>query len=178
MEIRGSRVHLRPMSHSDTEVILRWRGDPAVATHLFSERPPTREEHEEFLERLHSRSDRLEFIIVVNEGHVPVGTIGLSHIDRETGEAEYGILIGEEDARGKGVGREASELILDHAFRALGLDRVILNVFTDNVAAIALYRRLGFRLEPHGSTTKEKDGVRRHVARMIINRSEGVAAAS
>jgi len=177
MELHGPRVYLRPLSDEETDLILRWRSDPAVAAHLFSERPPSRAEHEAFLKHLHATSDRFEFAIVLNDG-TPVGTVGLSGIDRKSGDAEYGILIGDENARGKGVAREASELILDHAFRALGLHRVILNVFADNDAAIALYRRLGFRIDAAGCTMKERDGVSRQVLRMIIECSEGAAASS
>ena len=108
----------------------------------------------------------------------PVGTIGLSHIDGKGGNAEYGILIGEERARGKGIARESSDLILDYAFNGLGLHRVSLRVFADNQAAIALYRRLGFRIDTDGGATKEKDGIPRQVLGMVIDLSERAAAAS
>lgn len=169
-ELRGPRVHLRPLSSADTELVLRWRRDPAVAGQMFSD-PPTREDHERFLERLRADDDRLEFVIALNEGDLPVGTIGLSHIDRARGEAEYGILIGEQAARGAGIALEASELILDHAFRAMRLRRVVLNVFADNSAALALYRRLGFRLDPAGAGSRLKDGAARETLRMSIEES-------
>jgi spore coat polysaccharide biosynthesis protein SpsF len=174
MEIRGSRVYLRPMSTADTDLILRWRNDPYVASQLFSERPPTREEHNQFLDNLRARSDRQEFVIVLNEGDIAVGTIGLSQIDGTRGDAEYGILLGEADARGRGVAREASELILQHAFQALGLRRVVLHVFADNAAAITLYDHLGFHADPAHGKTKMKDGIARQVVRMVIERSEAM----
>jgi RimJ/RimL family protein N-acetyltransferase len=170
MEIRGSRVYLRPIDGTDTDLILRWRSDPQVAAQLFSEHPPTREEHEQFLRRLTTRNDRIEFAIVLVERDRAVGTIGLSSIDREKGEAEYGVLIGEADARGRGVARQASDLILDHAFRQLGLKRVFLHVFADNAAAINLYERLGFRIETASMATKMKDGVARQVLCMTIDK--------
>jgi RimJ/RimL family protein N-acetyltransferase len=175
MQIRGTRVHLRPLATGDTDLILRWRSQPAVASQLFSA-APSREEHEKFLRSLEADGDREEFVIVLNENDEAVGTVGLSHINRGHGEAEYGILIGEDVARGKGIAREASELILEHAFRRLHLRRVILNVFSDNAAAIALYRRLGFRDEPHGAEMKAKDGVPRRALRMVIEPSNIAAA--
>jgi RimJ/RimL family protein N-acetyltransferase len=145
---------------------------------LFSDRPPTREEHHEFLERLSTHGDRIEFVIFLNDGDVPVGAIGLSHIDPGKGEAEYGILIGEASARGQGLAREASELILSHGFRSLGLRRVVLNVFADNAAAIRLYERLGFRIVPEGTTTRMKNGVSRETLRMVMERPAGLRASS
>jgi UDP-4-amino-4,6-dideoxy-N-acetyl-beta-L-altrosamine N-acetyltransferase len=177
MELRGPRTHLRSLTPAETDLILRWRGDPAVATQLFSERPPSRAEHQAFLDRLRETDERVEFAIVL-AGGTPVGTIGLSHIDRKGGSAEYGILIGEESARGKGIAREASEVMLDYAFNVLGLHRVSLRVFADNHAAIALYRRLGFRSDAGGDAVKEKDGVPRQVLGMAIDLSERAAAAS
>ncbi|HMH50535.1 MAG TPA: GNAT family N-acetyltransferase [Candidatus Acidoferrum sp.] len=177
MELRGPRMHLRSLSDADTDLILRWRGDPGVAAQLFSEGPPSRAEHQAFLERLRETDERLEFAIVL-EGGTPVGTVGLSHIDRKGGNAEYGILIGEESARGKGIARAASDVMLDHAFNVLGLHRVSLRVFADNHAAIALYRRLGFRIAAGGAAIKEKDGIPRQVLGMVIDLSERAAAAS
>lgn len=172
MELKGSRVHLRPISSEDTDLILRWRSRDEIRAQLFSDRPPTRDEHERFLARLQECRDRLEFMIVLNDDGACVGTIGLSHISPEAGEAEYGILIGEERARGKGLAREASELLLDYAFTELQLQRVTLDVFADNPSALSLYRRLGFRPRPEGATVREKDGVMRQVMSMVTTPSE------
>jgi RimJ/RimL family protein N-acetyltransferase len=59
--------------------------------------------------------------------------------------AELGIVIGEPDCRGKGYGTEATRLILDYAFSALGLHNVMLRVFAYNEAAIRAYLKAGFK---------------------------------
>ena len=59
---RGS-VRLRPLDFSHTDRIVSWRARPEVARQFFSERAPTREEHEAWLSALLLRSDRQEFII-------------------------------------------------------------------------------------------------------------------
>ena len=175
MNPRGRRVHLRPLSDAETDLVLRWRSDPAVHAQLFAERPPTRQEHEAFLQRLRSTPERVEFAIVLHDG-TPVGTIGLSRIDRQQRTAEYGILIGDPAARGKGIAAEASELILDYAFQTLGLDHVVLQVFADNEAALGLYRRLGFVADGDESLTRTKDGIERKVIRMVLERPARVEA--
>src|SRR5439155_11043017 len=82
-----------------------------------------------------------------------IGTVGLSGISARHRRAEFGILIGDHTARGLGLGFEASKLLLDDAFGALGLARVFLQVFSDNAAALKLYARIGFvqagRLRAH-----------------------------
>ena len=145
--IEGERVLLRRMGREDTEDVVRMRTEPEVQAQLFSERPPTMEEHLSWLDGIQARDDRHEFMIVDRTSGRSVGTIGLSHIDRTHRRAEYGILIGEPAARGKGLAAEASRLLLAYAFKTLGLGRVYLHVLARNEDAIRLYRRVGFQTE-------------------------------
>jgi diamine N-acetyltransferase len=145
--IEGERVLLRRMSREDAADVVRMRADPEVQAQLFSERPPTVEEQLRWLADVEARGDRHEFMIVERTSGRSVGTIGLSHIDRVNRRAEYGVLIGEPDARGKGLAAEASRLLLAYAFGTLGLRRVYLHVLVRNEDALRLYRRVGFQPE-------------------------------
>ena len=155
MRFDGPRIYLRPLMWDDTELIVRWRNDPSVADQLFSECPPSHQEHEAWFAKLLQSDDRIEFVIVVRAGEQSVGTIGLSHIDRKRGEAELGIMLGVTTWRRQGIGFEASELILRHAFENMHLQRIRLNSFADNASAIRLYKSLGFSEEPSSQTTEE-----------------------
>jgi RimJ/RimL family protein N-acetyltransferase len=59
----------------------------------------------------------------------------------------FHITIGERDAWGRGLGTEATQLMLQHAFERLGLHRVGLAVFSYNTRAIRAYEKAGFRVE-------------------------------
>lgn len=143
--IVGSRIALRPATADDAEDIVRWRNEPEVAQAMFELPPASREDHLRWLAGVAARGDRHEFVIVDRStGDRAVGTVGLSGVDRRHRRAEYGILIGERDARGRGLAHEASELILDHAFGPLDLRRVFLHTFAGNVQALRLFGRLGF----------------------------------
>ena len=146
--IEGERVQLRRMGPKDAADVVRLRSDPEVQGQLFSERPPTVNEHLRWLAEVEARGDRLEFMIVERTSGRSVGTIGLSHIDSKHHRAEYGVVIGEPGARGKGLASEASRLLLGYAFGTLRLHRVYLHVFVHNEPARRLYRRVGF--EPEG----------------------------
>ena len=145
--IEGERVLLRRMSRADAAEVVRMRAEPEVQAQLFSARPPTMEEHLRWLAEVEARDDLHAFMIVERTSGRSVGTIGLSHIDRENRRAEYGVLIGEPDARGKGLAAEASRLLLAYAFGTIGLRRVYLHVLARNGDALRLYRRVGFQPE-------------------------------
>lgn len=168
--IQGERVLLRPMEEGDTDDIVRMRTEPSVLSELFSDEPPTRESHRQWLVRIRQEGTRQEFMIVEKATGRSVGTIGLSQIDRNHRRAEYGVLIGEADARGKGFAVEASRLLLGYAFGRLGLNRVYLHVFPENEPALGLYRRLGFEQEGLLHQHVYKDGRFRDIIVMSILR--------
>ena len=171
--IDGQRVQLRPMTLADTADIVRWRNDAFVSEHLFSDEPPTIESHIRWFEQMQARGDRQEFVIIERATGRAIGAIGLSNIDRVHRRAEYGILIGEADARGQGLAREASELLLDYAFHTLQLHRVYLLTFADHEAARRLYEHLGFQVEGTLRDHVCKHGIFRDVVEMaILNHTE------
>ena len=141
----NENVTIRPITEADTDNIIRWRNAPSVVEHFIYRTPLTAEAH---LNWLHSRvetGDVAQFIIM--DGETPVGSVYLRDIDRQNQKCEYGIFIGEESCRGKGIGSAAAKLALDYAFDELGLNRVYLRVFADNKRAIKSYENAGFRRE-------------------------------
>ena len=56
-------------------------------------------------------------------------------------------MIGEPGFRGKGVDREATQLILTYGFEHLGLNRIYLRTLGGSLKNIRLNERLGFRFE-------------------------------
>ena len=74
-----------------------------------------------------------------------VGEARLHHVDPAAGEGWLAVGLFAPADRGRGVGTEATSLMLGHAFGALGLARVRLRVLAFNARALACYRRCGFR---------------------------------
>ena len=63
---------------------------------------------------------------------------------RDVRTAWLGIIIGEETARGKGVGRQAIQL-LEVKLKQQGIPRIELGVFEFNTRALKLYQNLGYQ---------------------------------
>lgn len=72
--------------------------------------------------------------------------LGVNMRMRRRHSATFGITVGHE-FQGKGIGSRLMEAMLELADNWLGLTRIELTVFTDNDAAIALYRKYGFDTE-------------------------------
>lgn len=73
-----------------------------------------------------------------------LGSVYIRDIDRTHHKAEYGIFIGEPDARGRGIGTAAAKLMLRYCFEEEKLHRVYLRAFADNLQAVRSYEKAGF----------------------------------
>lgn len=141
--IKGERVLLRPVTHADTEMIIKWRNAPEVRDHFVFRDTITAEMHEKWLEEKVETGKVVQWVMM--EGSSGIGSVYLRDIDTEKKTAEYGIFIGEEGARGKGYAIEAARLVLRYAFEVLYLQTVGLRVYKDNERARKGYAAAGFR---------------------------------
>lgn len=140
-------ITLRPITDTDTENIIRWRNNPHVLHNFIDRRKLTSQMHQNWLHNRVQTGQVAQFIITRQDTQQDIGSVFLRDIDHENRHCEYGIFIGEDDARGKGIGTAACQLCLSYAFNNLGMHRVYLRVFADNPGAIASYRHAGFRPE-------------------------------
>ena len=146
INIEGERVSLGPFTEEHLEAFHHWHNDyETMRTWLLLPGPVTHAQSQSRHEYWATQSDWTSFAIYENATWRHIGVtlfIDISHIDRT---AEFGIMIGAPEARGKGYGTEATRLMLDHAFLALGLSNVILRVYEYNIAGIRAYEKVGFR---------------------------------
>ncbi|MCU0338126.1 MAG: GNAT family N-acetyltransferase [Sediminibacterium sp.] len=60
--------------------------------------------------------------------------------------AEYGIFIGEKEARSKGFGLDATLLMLDYGFNVLNLHNIKVHIYSFNERSLNLFRKSGFKM--------------------------------
>lgn len=142
-------VRLRSLVLADTDNIVRWRNSESVCKNLCTQVPITPQMHTDYFEKYVQTGKCRQFIISVTEegDEYDIGTVFLKNVDLEKKQAECGIFIGENRARGKGYGQTAVQLILSHAFDELRLERVYAIVFCDNISSLRLFEKIGFRKE-------------------------------
>lgn len=137
-------IYLRPMTKEDTDLIISWRNTDVVRKRFIDQAPFTREGHLNWIATMVDTGRVVQKIICMADTGRPVGSVYVRDIDLRHGKGEYGIFIGEADARGKGIGTRAARLMLEYCFGELKLHKVFLRAFADNIQAIRSYEKAGF----------------------------------
>ena len=140
-------IYLRLMTHDDTDRIVAWRNSETVRKNFIYQEPFTREGHESWIKNMVETGKVVQMVICETADDKPLGSVYIRDIDRQHNKAEYGIFIGEESARGRGVGTAAARLMLEYCFREEKLHRVYLRAFASNAGAIRSYEKAGFTRE-------------------------------
>lgn len=143
------QIKLRMLQESDASGMLEWMKDPEIQNVFRNDMGKiTMEEALEFI-----RSSRESWeksgslhLAVADEKDEYLGTISLKNIDLQAKNAEYAISL-RRKAHGKGIGYTATRQLLEYAFSIMKLERIYLNVLSDNEKAIRLYERVGFVFE-------------------------------
>lgn len=148
-EDSAAGIYLRPMTEEDTDLIVAWRNSEAVRKHFIYQAMFTREGHLNWLHNVVEAGKAVQMIICELAADKPLGSVYIRDIDREYRKGEYGIFIGEDVARGKGVGTAAAKLMIEYAFEELGLHRLFLRVYAENGRAIRSYEKAGFEREAY-----------------------------
>lgn len=105
-------------------------------------RPVNEASHEAWFRSIGQDPSRILFAIRV-DGRL-VGTVQLLHIHPIHRSAELTIRLGDPADRGKGYGPAALRQVIAFCWDDLNLNRIWLQVFHDNTAAIFAYRKAGF----------------------------------
>lgn len=136
----GFRFEL--INHRHTPSILKWRNDVSLRQNFLDQRTLTGEEQRFFLDDYFLK-ERLDFVLIDERRNFPVGVFNLKNIQTEP---EIGQLIGESSYRGRGLGKEATRLVVQFALKTLGLKSVCARVKEKNLTNIELLKKLNFEI--------------------------------
>lgn len=136
-------VRIRPLREEDAQTSYKWRNDTEVFKYTGAnyDHEITLEDEANWIRIISKNKDEYRCAIIADEEYV--GNIYLTDI--ANGTATYHIFIGNKDYWGKGVAKEASRQIIEYGFNELNLNQINLKVKHDNIAAKALYVKLGFK---------------------------------
>ena len=146
-KIKGEKVILMPIPDSEEfyELYHKWLSNKEIKLKLGEEKMSyTKKEIKEMHDEWRIDLKNMTFCILNKETKEPIGDINLFDSGDFNNNAEMSIMLGEHS--GKGFGTEASQLLMDFAFKKLEIKEINLSVYKDNVGAIALYKKLGFQI--------------------------------
>lgn len=119
-----------------------------------------------------SQDDEVVFVIVDTETGNVIGHAGIYKIDKRIRKAEYGILIGTKNARGKGYGTIITNTISEYGFSVLGLHKIKALVLKENLPSYYMFKKCGY--EEEGVLKDENFKNDRYYDVVILSRFENV----
>jgi diamine N-acetyltransferase len=173
--IIGKQVRLRAIEREDLPKFVLWLNDPEVIRGLQLNVPLSFTQEQAWFDGLRGRPIEeypLGIEIETSEGWTLIGNIGLNRIEWKERSAEVGIFIGDKRYWSQGFGRQAMILMLRHAFKNLGLNRVFLRAHETNPRAIHSYEKAGFVNEGKLRQAHFEEGKFIDVLLMSVLRSE------
>lgn len=135
-------ISIIPFSKDHIAQTYEWMQDAELRKYFLVREKPTMEKHLAFFDKvLNDRSQKV-FSIMFDDQHV--GNCGFKNILTDKAEGEIWIYLGSSCMRNKGIGKSASQLLIDKGFNTLGFKLIYLHVAEFNEAAIKLYKSIGF----------------------------------
>lgn len=149
MNIHGKKVVLRAPELRDVELLNKWANDAEIwkgmgAWHF----PYSSLSTEKWIANLNNDSPAgHRFCIDAGELGL-IGTASLIDIDWKNRHAWHGLMLGDKDVRGKGLGLDAVMAIMRHAFDELGMVRLDGGMIETNTRSIEFYTKsCGWEIE-------------------------------
>ena len=139
-------LSFKPHSKKDIQLRLKWLNNKKA--NIFAVDDPnsetTYEKEEKWFESFEKNENKKFFTIYFDDK--PIGFMGLTIKKDSNNEAGLFIMIGEDDFRGKGYGKESLQYLINYAFKTLNLNKLTAEVNKKNIASIQLNKSLGFEI--------------------------------
>jgi RimJ/RimL family protein N-acetyltransferase len=154
--LTGEKVILRPFAKTDLPALREALLDPeariltgSVHDEAQASAAMSREDEQAAVDWFTTRNeqpDRIDLAIVDKAAGACVGEAVLNQWDPGNESCNFRIFIGRH-GRDRGLGTEATRLIVGYGFEQLGLHRISLEVYAFNPRARRAYEKVGFRPE-------------------------------
>lgn len=164
----GPRVGIRHFTQDDAEEFTARARESQELHQPWLYPPATADAYAAYAGRLIDDPARAGFLVCEKDSGAIAGYININNIVAgafQSGALGYGAFA---HAAGRGLMKEALNLVVDHAFGPMGLHRLEINVQPRNTASIALARSCGFRLEGYSPDMLYIDGAWRDHERWAI----------
>jgi len=165
----GEKVMLRPFEIEDIEPMEQCLRDPEVIKLTGSFGELDMDVVRNWYRTRNEQPDRLDLAIVDKSNQLVVGEVVVNEYDANSHSMNFRILIGPR-GRDRGLGSEATALIIDYVFATTELQQLTLSVYAFNPRAIRVYEKAGFVLDSIDVGELEYEGSRVDSLNMVLTR--------
>ena len=138
-------MKFRKLELKDAEAMLEWMHSKNVVEMLAQNfENKSLEDCKQFIKNANEDESIFLHRAICNDKDEYLGTVSLKHINMQDRNAEYAISM-REKAMGTGASMYGTKEILKYAFDELQLEKVYLNVISENVRAKKFYAKAGFQ---------------------------------
>jgi RimJ/RimL family protein N-acetyltransferase len=139
--LETARLVLRQPTLADVKAIARLANDRRVAINLRRvPHPYTRDDAVEFVSTM-ARTDR-DTVFLIEHAGAPIGVVGIDWQNPDAPELGYWLGV---DHWGKGFGTEAARAVIDYAFDAFDVERLVSGARVSNPASRHILEKCGFQ---------------------------------
>ena len=145
----GPHVRLRPPAPEDLESIFSWYNDPEIVAPYDRFATDTFDSFARSVETADGDPVSLapRFVVATREPEAVIGVVGHYRPHPVLEFVDVWYILGKREARGRGFGKEAVGLLVDHLFATETVQRVGATCDVENVPSVRLLEGLGFRRE-------------------------------
>ncbi len=144
--IRGDRVVLRPLREQDADAMLADAHDQEITHFTGTHADFTREQIDAWCASRQHQPDRLDLAVTDRTSSEWMGEVVINDWDRDNRSCSFRIALSAK-ARNRGIGTEATQLVVDHVFDEIDdppVNRIALEVYHFNPRGLAVYEKVGF----------------------------------
>ena len=173
--LTGGAIRLEGLSGKHvSEEYAAWLNDVEVCRENSHGGGNTIEMTREYVRSVDCSENTAVFAIICIKEEKHIGNISLGNISWRNNSGEISILIGDKDYWGKGIGRQAYELVIEYGFKVLELHRIYSGMTVRNKAMISVAEKVGMSREGIAKDAFQKDGEYVDIVKYAFINSEQV----
>lgn len=158
IHLEGETIDLRRLTEANaTQEYCGWLNDREVNAYLVTKKTTIAELKDYIREK--NKSQNCVFLgIFYKKNGSHIGNIKLEPIEFDKKTAILGIMIGNKEYWGRGIGSEAIKLLVGWAFNCLKLKKIEAGVLPANSASLKAFQKAGFSIERVEKKSIENEG--------------------
>ena len=121
------------LSLEEKKEVLAWRNHPEIRKWMYNKEKIPLENHLKFIESLKEKPNKI---------YLKVDDLGVVNFEIFKNYIDIGI---HKNPNKQKVGKRLLEFAINYAFNELKAQKIVLYVFEDNIKAINLYKKFGFK---------------------------------